>query len=225
MLITIWGVGRPTGCCQLLRKMKILRVIKKKKSLDTAREVCHVDQCTVLHLILSRVISSLQKWHVSFSDVVTEDDCFWLRRCDRSTSSSSSVTSSEPRPTEKVKMQHVNLKEKWRVDYPWLRTDTDMFCAMCQDTRQKNGFTRGSSNCGFWAFYKSGSYQGQPTEYEGSFWCSMCQGKWLHRSSAGPVFSLGGGSLPMLILVLLVLCTALHVGCPCLHHHTGSQKS
>ena len=43
-------------------------------------------------------------------------------------------------------MQHVKLKEKWRVDYPWLRTDTDMFCAMCQDTRQKNGFTRGSSN-------------------------------------------------------------------------------
>ena len=55
-----------------------------------------------------------------------------------------------------------------------------------------------SSNCGFWAFYKSGSYQGrslcsQPTEYEGSFWCSMCQGKWLHLSSAAPVFSLGGG--------------------------------
>ena len=43
-------------------------------------------------------------------------------------------------------MQHVNLKEKWRVDYPWLRTDTDMFCAMCQDTRQKNGLMRGSRN-------------------------------------------------------------------------------
>ena len=76
------------------------------------REVCHGGQCTVLHLILSRVISSLQKWRVSFSGVVTEDDCFRLRRCDRSTSSSSSVISSDPRPTEKVKMQHVNLEEK-----------------------------------------------------------------------------------------------------------------
>ena len=104
-----WGVGRPTGCCQLLRKMKMLRVIKKTttnkqtnkqnktKTLDTAHEVCHVGQCTVLHLILSRVISLLQKWRVSFSGVVTEDDCFWLRRCDRSTSSSSSIISSEPR--------------------------------------------------------------------------------------------------------------------------------
>ena len=145
-----------------------------------------------------RVLSVHYKSDVFLLVVSSLKTTFWLRRCDRSTSSSSSVISSEARPTEKVKMQHVNLKEKWRVDYPWLRTDMDMFCAMCQDTRQKNRFTRGSRNCGFWAFYKSGSYQGhslcsQPTEYEGSFWCSMCQGKWLHLSSAAPVFSLGGG--------------------------------
>ena len=34
--------------------MKILWIIKKNP-LDTAREVCHVGQCTVLHLILSSV--------------------------------------------------------------------------------------------------------------------------------------------------------------------------
>ena len=59
-----------------------------------------------------------------------------------STSTSSSVTYDEPTPAEKIKI-HGNFQEKWRVDYPWLRTDTDMvmFCATCQDTRQKNGFT------------------------------------------------------------------------------------
>ena len=64
-----------------------------------------------------------------------------------STSTSGSVTYDEPTPAEKIKI-HGNFQEKWRVDYPWLRTDTDMvmFCATCQDTRQKNGFTRGSKN-------------------------------------------------------------------------------
>ena len=213
----------------------------KKKTLDTAREFCHVGECTVLHLILSRVISSLRKWRVSFSGVVTEDDCFWLRRCDRSSLPVPVVLShlrSLDRPTEKVKMQHVNLKEKWRVDYPWLRMDTDMFCAMCQDTRQKNGFTLGSRNYQATAVFEHSISQAhtscnlcsQPTEYEGSFWCSMCQGKWLHLCPTAPVFFFrkgegGGGSLLMLILVLPVLCTALPVGRPRLHHHTGSQKS
>ena len=65
-----------------------------------------------------------------------------VNRPTTSTSTSSSVTYDEPTPAEKIKI-HGNFQEKWKVDYPWPRTDTDMvmFCATCQDTRQKNGFT------------------------------------------------------------------------------------
>ena len=98
-----------------------------------------------------------------------------------------------------------------------------MFCAMCQDTRQKNGFTQGSRNYQATAIFEH-SVANQPS-MKGHFDAACAKENGCILAKLPPFFSLGGGSLLMLILVLLVLCTVLPVGRPRLHHNTGSQKS
>ena len=111
-----------------------------------------------------------------------------------------------------------------------------MFCAICQNTRQKNGFTRGSRNYQATAVFEHSIIQAhtkavasvanQPST-KGHFDAACAKENYCILAQLPPFFLLegGGGSLPMLIVVLPVLCTALHVGRPRLHHHTGSQKS
>ena len=111
-----------------------------------------------------------------------------------------------------------------------------MFCAMCQDTRQKNEFTRGSRNYQATAVFehsisqantKAVASEANQPSMKGHFDAACAKENDCILAQLPPFFSLGGGkgSLPMLIVVLPVLCTALHVERPRFHHHTESQKS
>ena len=114
-----------------------------------------------------------------------------------------------------------------------------MFCDMCQDTMQKNGFTRGSRNYQATALFEHSisqahtkavaSVANQPS-MKAHFDAACAKENDCILAQLPPFFFFrrgegGEGSLPMLILVLPVLCTALPVGRPRLHHHTRSQKS
>ena len=62
-------------------------------------------------------------------------------------------TCPETPETSSKKCWHDEFREGWLKDFSWLETDKQltMFCIICQKTKQKNDFTRGSRNYQYFA--------------------------------------------------------------------------